>query len=74
MAMFVEGVFSSICAKRGNGVEREMGIRMALGATPGPLSAFDGRDGLRLSLVGVAISDTSRAASRRANRRWRGDV
>jgi hypothetical protein len=34
---------------------REMGIRLALGATPAQLTSLIARDGLRLSIVGVAI-------------------
>jgi ABC-type antimicrobial peptide transport system permease subunit len=34
---------------------REMGIRLALGATPSQLTSLIARDGLRLSALGVAI-------------------
>jgi len=34
---------------------REMGVRLALGATPAQLTRLIARDGLRLALIGVAI-------------------
>jgi predicted permease len=37
---------------------REMGVRLALGATPGQLTRLIARDGLRLALMGVAIGGT----------------
>jgi predicted permease len=37
---------------------REIGVRLALGATPGQLTRLIARDGLRLALTGVAIGGT----------------
>ena len=43
---------------------RELGIRLALGATPGRLLAFVLREGMALALAGVAVGLVRRSCSR----------
>lgn len=60
------GVMSYIVSRR----TREMGLRIALGATPAAIMGLVMRDGLRLTAVGIAIGLAGSLAAARVIRSW----